>query len=88
MPIYFFDLYNSTGFVPDDEGRELPDPEAARAEAIQGARSLIADEVLKGRLDLDGRIEVHDGAGSLLFTICFSEAIDGPTDSAATDPRS
>ena len=88
MPLYFFNLYNGTGFVPDEEGRELPDPDAARAEAIHGARSLIADEVLKGRLDLNGRLDVLDGSGSLLFTIFFSDAVESPPAAAAVpDPR-
>ena len=75
MPLYRFDLYNSVGFVPDEEGRELPDVEAARGEAVKAARGIIADEVLQGRIDLNGRIEVLDGEGPPILTLSFAEAV-------------
>jgi hypothetical protein len=37
MPLRHFNLHDRTGLVPDDEGRELPDIEEARAEALKGA---------------------------------------------------
>jgi uncharacterized protein DUF6894 len=77
MPRYHFHLYNSIGSVPDEDGRELPDLETARAEAVKGARAIIADEVLNGRLDLEARIEVKNEAGAVLFTLTFAEAVDG-----------
>ena len=76
MARYFFNLHNGIGFVRDDEGRELPGLEAARFEAIRGARALIADEVLKGRLDLAGRLDVLGEDGEILLTILFSEAVE------------
>lgn len=74
MPRFFFDVHNRIGLIADEEGRELADVEVARAEALKGARSIIADEVLQGQLDLDGRIDVADADGSLLFSISFAEA--------------
>lgn len=78
MPLYRFNLYNSVGFVPDEEGRELADLAAAKAEGLKGARAIIADEVIQGRFDLNGRIEVVDADGRLLLTIGFAEAVSGP----------
>lgn len=75
MPHYRFNLYNSVGFVPDEEGRELPNVEAARGEALKAARGIIADEVLQGRIDLNGRIEVLDGEGPPILTLPFAEAV-------------
>ena len=78
MPRYRFNIHDSSGLVEDEEGLELPDTEAARAKAIAGARSLVAGDVLEGRLDLGGRIEVLDADGRLLFSISFAEAAGGP----------
>lgn len=75
MPRYHFNLHNGLGSVPDEQGRELPDLEAARDEALKAARSIIADEVLQGRLDLSGRLEVTDSVGVLLVTLSFGEAV-------------
>lgn len=49
----------------DDEGFELLDIEAAREEAIRGARALIAEQLQKdGRINLLHRIEVEDDMGT------------------------
>lgn len=76
MPLYHFNIDNSIGFLADEEGRELAGPDEARAEALKGARSIIAEEVLLGRLDLRGRLEVVDRGGKVLMTIAFSEAVE------------
>lgn len=73
---YYFNVENAIGLIPDEEGRELPDLEAARAEAIKGARSILADDVLKGNLDLRARIDITDGDGKILLSLGFSEAIE------------
>lgn len=78
MTHYHFNVHNGGGPVPDEEGRELSGPEVARMEALKGARSIIADEVMQGRLDLSGRIEVTDADGRLLFIVRYSEAVSGP----------
>jgi hypothetical protein len=82
MPLYRFNIHNGNGMTEDEEGRELPGPEAARAEALKGIRSLLADDVLQGHLDLRGRIEVRDEQGGFLFAIGFADAlrIEGPGD--------
>jgi hypothetical protein len=75
MPRYFFNLKNSIGDVKDHEGLVMSDLDAARAEAIKGARSVIASEVLEGRLDLAGHIDVTDEKGALVLTVTFQEAV-------------
>lgn len=75
MPLYYLHIYNGSGFVEDSEGQELNDLDAARAEAVEGIRSVLASEVLKGSLDLRGRIEVVDGRGAVLAIVPFSEAV-------------
>lgn len=76
MPHYHFNLHNSVGFVEDEEGRDLSDLDAARQEGLDDIRSIVAEDVRHGRLDLCGRLEVVDGAGRLLLTLAFADALD------------
>ena len=76
MPCYHFNVQNGTGFVEDEEGRELPDLDAVRCEALTGIRSILAEDVRKGFLDLAGRIEVLDETGARVLTVPFAEAVD------------
>jgi hypothetical protein len=75
MPHYRFNIHNGNGLTRDEEGRELPDSEAARAEALEGIRSILAEDVLQGRLDLHGRIEVMGEREELLFVISYADAL-------------
>ena len=75
MPLYRFNIHNGNGLTEDEEGRELPDAEDARAEAVAGIRSILAEDVLDGRLDLRGRIEVLDEQGRPLFSVAFADAL-------------
>jgi hypothetical protein len=75
MPRYYFHVCDGDGFTEDEEGRELPDLEAARGEAIKGARSIMEAEVRAGTVDLASFIEVENDSRELVFTLPFSEAI-------------
>jgi len=75
MPRYFFHLYDTMAVV-DEEGTELPDPEAARAKALRDARTMACAEVLEGRLTLSHRIEVADCRGDVLLTVAFGDSVD------------
>ena len=49
MGRYYFHLKRvDQRILWDEEGSELPDLEAARAEALQAARALVADAILMG----------------------------------------
>ena len=74
MPRFFFHVYDDVVAL-DDEGIELPDAEAARRAALDGARALAADQVRKGRLDLRHRIEVVDESGARVLSVTFDEAV-------------
>ena len=76
MPRYHFDVHNSIGFMADEDGRELPDLAAARSEGLKGVRSLLAEDVTQGRLDLNGRLEIFDSKRKLLVTIRFGETVE------------
>jgi hypothetical protein len=75
MPRFYMHISNGRGFLEDQEGIELADEDAARAEALAGARDLMAGELRNGELDLSSFIEVEDEAHRLLFTLHFSEAV-------------
>jgi hypothetical protein len=76
VPRYYFHICNGTGFVQDEEGLELPGPEAARAEAVRSARSIMASDVQRGMLDLSSFIEIEDEEHRLVQTLGFGEAVD------------
>ena len=76
MPRFYLHVCNGTGFVADDDGQELPDLEAARAEAVRSARSIMASDVQRGMLDLSSFIEIEDEDHQLVHTLSFEDAVD------------
>jgi hypothetical protein len=75
MPIFYLHLFNGTGAIPDEEGKELPDLEAARALALASIRDIVSAEASEGQIDLRGRIEIADETGNTRAKISFSSAI-------------
>ena len=73
MPRYFFHIRNSD-HVDDTEGTELPDLEAAREYALDGARDLVCEDIRKGWLNLDHYVEVADETGVVLLRLTFRDA--------------
>ncbi|MDP9413319.1 MAG: hypothetical protein M3Q08_04345 [Pseudomonadota bacterium] len=73
---YYFDVVDGHGTAEDEDGLELADAEAAREEALAGARGILAEEVKAGRIDLCWRIAVRNETGEALFTVPFAEAIE------------
>jgi hypothetical protein len=85
MARFFFHLKESNSVVRDEEGRELPDLSAAHAVAVMSARSILCDELMTGRISLDGAIEVQDERGAPLETVRFSDAVK--IDQSAMEPE-
>jgi hypothetical protein len=75
VPIYYMHVGSGLRFAEDHEGRDLPDDETAREEAVKGARDMMAGELHQGQLDLSSFIEVEDETHKLLFTVTFAEAV-------------
>ena len=75
VPRFYFHLHNDMD-VPDDEGVELADLEAARAYAIRQARDTFG-QVAKdeGRVVLHHRIDIEDEHGQVLASVRFSDAV-------------
>lgn len=75
MAVYHLHLSNGAGYAEDQEGQDLPDLESARAQAIDGIRSVISEEARRGMIDLTGLIEIADPDGNILLIVPFKEAI-------------
>ena len=74
MPRYRFHLYNSEETI-DYDGREFPDLDAAKAEAIGNVRDLMcADIKAKGEINLSHWIELEDEAGEMVV-VNFRDAV-------------
>ena len=54
----------------------MPDLAAAREIAVNGIRSMLADDVKHGVVDLRGRIDICSETGDVLAVVGFSEAVD------------
>ncbi len=75
MPVFCLHIYHRDMSARDEEGLELASLEAARNEAIAGARGIMRDDLRNGRLSLGSRIEIEDSSGRVLATVPFREAI-------------
>lgn len=75
MPRFYFHLRDDVS-ADDEEGKELPDIGAARAQAEKYARALAAASVAeRGILNLDHRIEVTNEAGQDALTVRFADVV-------------
>jgi hypothetical protein len=62
--------------VPDEEGIDVPDLDAARASAVEQARGLIGELVkTDARIALDHRIDIEDDGRRVLDTVIFRDII-------------
>jgi hypothetical protein len=69
MPKFFFNIVDDACLIEDHEGMELPDLEAARNEARESARELLAD-ALRAHKDVDGRrIEIANARGDVIAAL-------------------
>lgn len=85
MPRYFFHIRNGNGLTCDEEGQELADVRVAKRVAVASARSLLAAEAAEGIVDLRGRIEVADAAGTIVARTAFADVIEFRTGSLPDD---
>ena len=77
MPRYFLNLRYRTGpegLAVDEEGDELPDPEALREYAVETARDLMSKVRIDAIRDWTScTFEVTDEAGQRVLTLPFAE---------------
>ena len=74
MPLFFFHIYDDFDFT-DEQGIEMADEAAARVAALAGARGIMSEQVKKGRLSLQHRIEVEDEDGGAVLSLAFGDAV-------------
>ena len=75
MPRYYFHLRDDLS-ADDEEGLDLPSPDAARARAEAFARALIAASVLeRGLINLAHRIDVANEEGRDVLTVTFGDVV-------------
>ncbi|HEX8467415.1 MAG TPA: hypothetical protein VF620_06395 [Allosphingosinicella sp.] len=75
MPRFFFHVFDDA-VIRDEEGIELADAEAARRTALEGARAMMCEQLVKGRLSLHHRVEVEDEEGGAVLTLRFGDAVE------------
>ena len=76
MPRFYRHIRQGGRLIHDSEGVERPDLDAARAEALDGVRDLLAEDIRLGKDDwLDDAVVITDEAGRELMTIPFIEAL-------------
>jgi hypothetical protein len=75
MSRFYFSVITNAEKIIDEEGTELPDLNAARAEAIEDARALMSDAILGGRDISDRSIEISNESGEVLMVVPFVDAV-------------
>ena len=75
MPRFYMHVCNGDGFTEYEDGRDLPDIDAARQMAIDGLRGILSDEMKAGQLNMASFIEIEDAGRALVMTVTFAEAV-------------
>jgi hypothetical protein len=72
MSRFYFHIRLGDEIVIDQEGSDLPDPVAAREEALAAARQILADAIRSGNEATPEAFVIADGEGSELETVPFA----------------
>jgi hypothetical protein len=75
MPRYHLHLRFHARLVKDEEGSELPDLDAARHEARQALRDLVAEDISAGRPLRVRSVEICDEDGQDIATVSVAAAV-------------
>lgn len=78
MPHYFFHVRRQDDSDPDAEGTSFDSLEAAKTDACNTLRELVAEELLAGRRSTLTAIEILDSKGNVLADISIDEAVIRP----------
>jgi hypothetical protein len=77
MPRFYFNVREGQNLHRDPQGQELPDFEAARKEAVNSSREIIAERILHGGSIGSRTIEITDEAGAVVDTVEMREVLIG-----------
>jgi hypothetical protein len=75
MPHFYLHLRDGDRLIEDQEGSELPDLDAARQQAMAGAREILAGKMLAGEVVNGQRFEITDEAGVVVCSLPLKEAL-------------
>lgn len=76
MPRYFLHVRNGSDLLQDPDGQEFDDLAAARQEATEAARILMAECLRSGQpLGLGKEMAIADENGVVVATVPFKDAI-------------
>ena len=66
MGRFYFHLQDGGELIPDLEGTDLPNCDAARQEALQSAREILSDAIRAGKPKTPEAFVIADEAGRML----------------------
>jgi hypothetical protein len=69
MPRYFFHIRDAGDLIEDEEGRDLPDLNAAREEARLSAQDIVAEKMRADEIVTTEAIEIADETGTVVETV-------------------
>lgn len=75
---YYFHVRDGDRLLEDPDGSDLPNLDAAREEALAGARHLLSEKLQRGEV-IDGqRFEITDESGEVLEIVPFKAVLRLP----------
>ena len=75
MTIYYFDQFDGSEIIRDDEGQEFADLAAVRLEATIAVRELVAIVVARGESISHRELRVRSAEGLTVLTVPFGSAL-------------
>lgn len=76
MTRYYFHIRHAQAAIDDPDGEACEDLHAARSAALCGIRSILADDLNRGYLDLRGHIEIVDEVSHPVMIVPFRDAFE------------
>ena len=74
LPRFYLSLRDGE-YLQDQEGQEFADLDAARDTAMRGAREIMAEDIKRGVLSLNDRVEITDEHGDQVAVVAFRDAV-------------
>jgi hypothetical protein len=75
MLVFHFHVRDGGRVIEDPDGSELPNLEAARAEALAAAREAIAERIRTGKVVESRSFEITGEAGRVLATVTYRDVL-------------
>lgn len=75
MPRYYFHIREGKELSRDMEGQDLPNADAARAEAINASREMLGEKLLHGGSLNHRQIEIADATGHVVDVVSSNDVL-------------